>query len=135
MRVAVSKTIRVGPGDTVTVRGQLASAKLGRLYVFARERGNSSFSPYVPEMPELISERPTLMSTMTMRLAEGQPEKQTSFVADFDGFLRVMQEVDTAKDPRAMVKLTRTICAHLPWHQRLARRLSGVLSWPVLKLS
>ncbi|WP_156435238.1 hypothetical protein [Bradyrhizobium lablabi] len=135
MRVAVGRAIRVGPGDQVVVRGQLAAAKLGRLYVFACERGNDHFSPYVPDMSSLVGSEPKLLSTMALRLTEDRPEREISFVSDIDGFVRIMQEVDTAKDPRAKVKLTRTICPDLPWPERMLRLITGILTWPTLKLS
>ncbi|MGY2987704.1 hypothetical protein [Bradyrhizobium sp. USDA 4508] len=135
MRVAVGKALRVGPGDHVVVRGQLANAKLGRLYVFAREQGNDRFSPYVPDMSSLVGDEPKLVSTLALRLTEERPERETSFVSDIDGFVRIVQEVDGLQDPLVSVKLTRKICPTLPWHERMRRLISGILAWPSPKFS
>ncbi|KRR21351.1 hypothetical protein CQ14_06795 [Bradyrhizobium lablabi] len=86
-------------------------------------------------MSSLVGSEPKLLSTMALRLTEDRPEREISFVSDIDGFVRIMQEVDTAKDPRAKVKLTRTICPDLPWPERMLRLITGILTWPTLKLS
>jgi hypothetical protein len=131
MRVAIGKAIRVGPGDEVLIRGQLpSSSNLARLFVFAKE-GNAEFSPYVENLGSLLAvsgDRPQMYTPMSMRLDSRRSQRELTFVADIDGFVRVMQEVDR-DEPRAKVTLTRTICPTLPWRQKLRRRLSGVLAW------
>ena len=64
-----------------------------------------------------------------MRLDSDRREYQMSFVADIDGFIRIMQEVDTAKDPRVKVKMKRTICPDLGWREWLTRKFHGMLTW------
>ena len=133
MRVEVGKAIRVGPGDVVVIRGQLAAnAKLGRLYVFARE-GDAPFSPYVENIGDLLAvsgDRPQMYTPMSMRLDSYKPQREVSFVADIDGWIRVMQEVDRPNDPKAIIWIKRKINPHLPWSQRLKRLLSGLpLPW------
>ena len=117
MRVPVGNTLRVGPGDEVVVRGTLPPpGKLGRLFVFASENG-AKFSPYVPNVAEIIVSdgRPTMLTPLSMRLVGEFTDRQMSFKADIDGFIRVMQEVDEDGDPRAKVKLTRRINPDLGW--------------------
>lgn len=130
MRVHAGRALRVGPGDEVIVQGQLASslAKLGRLYVFASE-ADGDYAPYVPNQAALATAMPHMMSPMSMRLVLERPSREISFISDIDGFIRVMQEVDTADDPRAIVTLRRKVCRQLPWHLRLSRKLGGILAW------
>ncbi|MGY3615674.1 hypothetical protein [Bradyrhizobium sp. USDA 10063] len=136
MRVPTGRPIRVGPGDEVIVRAHLTTATLGRLYVFAKERSEESFSPYVPHIAALaVGDAPSMRQPMSMRLVAERPSKQISFVADIDGFVCVMQEVDTAADPLARVRLTRTICPDLSWWERMLRRIDGLLAWPTVKFS
>ena len=131
MRVAVGKAIRVGPGDEVVIRGQLpSSSKLARLYVFAKE-GDAEYSPYVENLGSLLAvsgDRPQMYTPMSMRLDSYRSQRELTFVADIDGYIRVMQEIDKG-DPKAVVKLTRTVCPHLPFKDRMLRRISGVLAW------
>jgi hypothetical protein len=131
MRVAVGKAIRVGPGDEVVIRGQLpSSGKLARLYVFAKE-GDAEYSPYVENLGSLLAvsgDRPQMYTPMSMRLDSYRSQRELTFVADIDGYIRVMQEIDKG-DPKAVVKLTRTVCPHLPFKDRMLRRISGVLAW------
>lgn len=113
------------------IRGQLAAgAKLGRLYVFAKE-GDAEFSPYVENIGDLLAVNgpPRMYSPMSMRLDSGKPEREISFTADIDGWIRVMQEVDRPKDTKAIIKIERTINPNLPWQQRLTRKLSGLIQW------
>lgn len=130
MRVSVGKALRVGPGDEVVIRGQLpAQAKLGRLFVFAKE-GSADYSPYVANVREkmAIGDMPQMLSPMMMRLDSYRQQSEISFTADIDGYIRVMQEIDKG-DPKAVVKLSRTVCPHLPWKDRVLRRFSGALAW------
>ncbi|MBO4228441.1 hypothetical protein [Bradyrhizobium neotropicale] len=136
MRVLTGKPIRVGPGDEVVVRAQLTTATLGRLYVFAREDSEDRFSPYVPHVAALaVGDEPSMLQPMSMRLVAERPMRQISFVADIDGFVCVMQEVDTATDPLAKVRLKRKICPDLDWKSRILRKFQGIFSWPIPKLS
>ena len=111
MRIAASRPLRVCPGDEVVVRGKLPqSAHLSRLFVFAADLEDERFSPYALHAGQLPLERngmPPMQSPMSMRLVEAQPVRELTFVSDIDGFICIMQEVDTAKDPRAMVLVTR----------------------------
>lgn len=125
MRVRASKPLRVGPGDTVVVRGQLPStAQLGRLFVFASENG-SQFSPYVQHVADIVVEngRPQMLRPVSMRLLRGQPTRELSFVSDIDGFICVMQELDSG-EPKANVRVQCQINPELPWTQKLWRKLS-----------
>ena len=117
MRVPVGNTLRVGRGDLIVVRGSLPSdGKLGRLFVFASENG-AQFSPYVPNIADIVvvDGRPTMLAPLALRLVSERPYRQLRFKSDIDGFMRVMQEVDTPGDARAKVRLTRTINPDLGW--------------------
>ena len=132
MRVAVGKKVRVGPGDEVVIRGQLAhNAKLGRLFVFAKE-GDVEFSPYVQNVCNLLAvsgDRPQIFTPMHMRLDSAKPQREISFTADIDGWIRVMQEVDRPNDVKAIVKIERTMNPALPWMQKLSRKISEMIPW------
>ena len=124
MRVPVGKTLRVGRGDEVVIRGQLpTAAKLGRLFVFASENG-ARFSPYVPHVADIIvaNGQPTMLSPVTIRLITGRADRQIKFTADIDGFIQVMQEVDDKSDLLADVKLSRTINPDLGWIEWAKRK-------------
>jgi hypothetical protein len=126
VRVTVGNTLRVGPGDHVVIRGQLpAAAKLGRLFVFASENG-AQFSPYVPHVADILvaNGKPAMLSPLSLRLVGAQPIRQLSFTADIDGFVRVIQEVDTPKDVRANVKLIRRINPDLGWIDWAKRKIT-----------
>jgi hypothetical protein len=117
VRVAVGKKLRVGPGDEIIIRGRLApSAKLSRLYVFASEHG-AEFSPYVLHVSDMLvaNGRPTMLAPLSLRLSEHRSEHELSFVADIDGYICIMQEVDTPKDPRATVRVICKINPDLSW--------------------
>jgi hypothetical protein len=135
VRVEVGKRMRVGPGDIVVVRGQLAAnSRLSRLFVFARE-GDAEFSPYVQNLGELMAvqhDRPQLYTPMSMRLSDKRPMHELSFIADIDGWIQIMQEVDRPNDTRAVVRISRTINPYLSWRERQMRRLKGIqLPWPM----
>jgi hypothetical protein len=125
MRVPVGKTLRVGRGDEVVIRGQLPTGRLGRLFVFASENG-SKFSPYVPNVADIIlaDGRPRMLSPLSMRLIGERADREIKFTADIDGFIWVMQEIDTVDDPRATVKLSRTINPDLGWIDWVKRRFT-----------
>jgi len=126
MRVPVGKPLRVGRGDEVVIRGQLPpSGKLGRLFVFASENG-AQFSPYVLHAADVpvADGKPSMMSPLVMRLVGERPTRQLTFKADIDGFISVMQEIDTKDDPRAKVKLSRTINPDLGWIDWAKRKLT-----------
>ncbi len=131
MRVAVGKAMRVGLGDEVTIHGQLvAPSRLGRLFIFAKE-GDSEFAPYVQHLSAamVVGDAPFMYSPMSMRLVENRPTHELSFIADIDGYIRVMQEVDTASEVKARVRIKRKINPALGWKEKLSRRLNGILSW------
>lgn len=129
MRVAASKSIRVGPGDKIAIQAQLpAMARTSRLYVFAKGKGEE-FSPYVANIGLMVSNgAPQMLSPMSMRLAEKAPQKSISFVSDLDGHVCVMQEVDTKDELLAKVKITRTLNPDLSWRERIIRSISGLWS-------
>ena len=129
MRVAVGKALRVGPGDEVLIRGQLPSnSRLARLFVFAKE-SNGRFHPLLSPICWLHrrGRYSADAHANVVRLDSTGTKKKRSFRdRDFDGFVQVMQEVDTAKDPRAIVKIKRKINPHLSWKEKLTRRF---LAW------
>jgi len=129
MRLPASKPLRVRPGDEVLVRARLSKAsRLGRLFIFARE-GEETFSPYVPGLSALPSgDEPRMMSPISLRLAETQPSRSASFVSDIDGYVCVMQEVDSKADLLAKVSLRRKINPALPWTQRAKRTLTEMFA-------
>lgn len=132
MRVTVSKAVRVQPGDEVVVRAELQRGeRLGRLFVFARETTEDRFSPYVQGMyNEFAAREPVMHSPMTLRLVEQMPERELSFIADIDGFVCVTQEVDTAKDKTARVRIKRNIPQHLGFKEWFRRLITGMFQWP-----
>jgi len=126
MRLAVGRAIKVGPGDKVVVQARLpaGSAKLGRLFVFAKEKSNTGYSPYVAGLSSGVmadNGEPNMHSPLTLRLTEGQPTRQLKFVADIHGHIQVMQEVDTADEVLAKVKMSRQICPYIGWKEWLSR--------------
>lgn len=127
MRVAVTKPLRIEPGDQIVVQARFpANAPgWGRLYVFASE-GDVEFSPYVANVNHLEEDMPRMYYPVSMRVMPGETARQLSFVSDIDGRIVVMQEMDTPRDPRAQVKVRRTINPALPWQQRLSRQLRGL---------
>ncbi|MEY9235394.1 hypothetical protein ABIF78_007717 [Bradyrhizobium japonicum] len=131
MRVCIGKALRVGPGDEVIIRGQLpASSRLSRLFVFAKE-GAMEYSPYVKDIriKMAVGGPPQLYSPLSMRLDTNRDSRELSFFVDFDGYIRVMQEVDTPKEARAKIRLKRIISPDLPWHQQFFRKIRGISAW------
>ena len=129
MRVAASKSVRVGPGDEVVIQAQQSKiARTSRLYVFAKGKGEQ-FSPYVPNVDAMLvsNGRPQMMSPMSLRLVEKQPEKSISFVSDIDGRVCVMQEIDTKDEPLAKVRIKRKLNPDLTWREWITRIISGLL--------
>jgi len=124
MRVSVGKTLRVGPGDEVTVIARLRpEATLGRLFVFARECSGNEFSPYAPLLDISPDGKPMLTAPLTLRVSTQHPMRELQFAVDFDGYVKIMQEVDTAKDPLARTKMRRIVCPRLGWRDWLVRSL------------
>ena len=124
MRVDVGKALRVGPDDEVHVVARLRpEATLGRLFVFAREGRHNEFSPYAPMIDVMVNDRPPMLTPLMLRLTTQQPMRELQFAVDFDGYIKIVQEVDTAKDPLVRIKLQRTICPHLGWRDWLVRSL------------
>jgi len=124
MRVPTGRRLRVGPGDAVILLARLpGSAQLGRLYVFARE-GDEDYSPYIPGLASIPEyETPTMMSPLYGRLTETRRECEISFKSDIDGWVRIYQEVDEAKDARVAVRWKYIADPDLPWPQRMLRRM------------
>lgn len=128
MRVAASRAIRVGPGDEVVIRGSLpATSDLGRLYVFASAEGGE-FAPYARHAGQttVVDGRPMMLTPLSMRLVRAQPTRKLTFVSDIDGFIRVMQEVDTPNDPKAHIRIERKINPALGWKDWIIRCLKLV---------
>lgn len=125
MRVQVGRKQRVGPGDQIIIRGKLpASGKLGRLFIFASEN-KAQFSPYVLHAADALvaNGRPAFLTPLYLRLVGPGAVRELSFVADIDGYICVMQEVDAKDDPLAQVKITRKVNPDLSWRDRLQRKL------------
>ena len=124
MRVDVGKALRISPGDEVHLVARLrAEATLGRLFVFAKEGRHNEFSPYAPMIDVMVNDRPPILTPLMLRLTTQQPMRELQFTADFDGYIQIMQEVDTSKDPLARIKLRRTICPRLGWLDWIVRSL------------
>ena len=138
MRVKASRALRVGRGDEVIIRARLpAGQSLGRLFVFASENG-SRFAPYVPQLTDLVltpEGAPQMRTPLSLRLTPAHPLRTLALISDIDGSFCIMQEIDRKTDPRAKIKMERTICPHLPWQQRLYRRLTGMVPWSTSSLS
>lgn len=132
MRIQTTRAVRVGPGDKIVVRGQLpASAKLGRMYVFASAEGGE-FAPYVhgvAAMP-VMNGMPMMLKPVSMRLVQGQPPRTVSFVSDIDGYICVMQEVDTQDEPRAKIRIECQINPDLNWKDWLWRKMQQFRPMP-----
>jgi hypothetical protein len=130
MRVMCGRRVRVGPGDQLVAAARLPhESKLGRLYVFARVLGDDGFSPYVPNLSDLVDTRqPAMQSPKSMRLTSAEPQRQLVFTSDIDGWFQMMQEVDTAKDKRCEIKWKRIVCPQTSWRERIAHRLRGWLA-------
>jgi len=134
VRVPATRAVRVGPGDRIVIRGQLPrDSKLGRLYVFASENG-APFSPYVHGVASMLAlnGQPQMMSQLSMRLVPAVPVRELSFVSDIDGFIRIMQEVDSVGEPWAKVRIECTINPELGWKDWLKRK---VAQWQTPKLA
>lgn len=125
MRVRAGRALRVSPGDEIVLRARLPEGRrLGRLFVFMREREGADFSPYVPS-DDLVTDEPKMHNLMSMRLTYERPDRSVKFIADFDGHVCLMQEIDDASEPLAKVRLSRKVCPSLPWRARLQRRVMG----------
>lgn len=130
MRVPAGKALRVEPGDEVFITARLVpSERLGRLFVFAREATGGDFSPYVPNIANMVEGEPRLMQPMSLRLTDTRRDRRLSFVSDIDGFICVMQEVDTAKDPLVKIRMKRKICPQLGWREWLHRKMTVFFPW------
>lgn len=130
MRVTIGKPLRVAVGDKIVLRARLPiGTTLGRLAVFAREGENEAFSPYIPDLAAKIQVvdgegKPSMLQPMTLRLTARNPLRVLQFTSDIDGRLCVMQEVDSIRDKRVVIKFSRTIAPDLSWTQRLKRHVS-----------
>ena len=119
----------------MVIRGQLPpDGKLGRLVVVASENG-AQFSPYVLNVADMMvaNGQPLMLSPLALRLVSVHaPDRKLSFVSDIDGYVRVMQDVDTADEPKAVVKLTCKINPNLGWAAWLKRKTTSWLMSPRL---
>ena len=133
MRVHAGRKLRVGPGDEVVVQARLPSSSpgLGRLFVFAREGHSGQFSPYVPHAGDVVSGTPQMVTPMAIRLTKAAPVRELRFESDIDGFIRLMQEVDSLDEPSAKVRLKRKINPTLDWKQRMRRRMGEIFWWKI----
>lgn len=133
MRVPASRALRVEPGDKVCLRAWLTlPGKLHRLFVFSKERTGGDYSPYVAAQLIDFGE-PRMVAALGLRVSEALPTRELNFEADFDGYVKVMQEVDRPRDPVAKVSLKRQIDPNLPWQTRLTRKLSGIAPWHLIQ--
>jgi hypothetical protein len=89
------------------------------------------FSPYVRDVEAkiMLDGPPPVLSPLSLRLTNRDPTKTLSFLSDINGYFCVMQEVDTANEPKAKVTLRRRICPDLSWSQRVGRRVNEILTW------
>ena len=105
--------------------------------MFASENG-SRFAPYVPQLANMVltpEGAPQMRTPLSLRLTPVHPSRTLALVSDINGSFCVMQEIDRKTDPRAKIKLERTICPQLPWRQRLYRKFTGMMPWPTPRLS
>jgi hypothetical protein len=128
LRKTATKAIKVHPGDSVVVRAALPSdSGLARLYVWAKEDGTDTFSPYVQGIDAVeLDGRPTMLKPMSMRLVSHRPQHKISFVADMKGQIVIVQEVDTFEDKVAEVSID-LVMATKSKLSRFKRRLT---EWP-----
>lgn len=134
MRVPVSRALRIEPGDTVNIRARLVlPGKLHRLFVFSKDRAGGDYSPYVAAQLLDFGGEPRMVSALGLRVSEALPTRELHFVADFDGYIKIMQEVDRPNDVRARVSLRRQIDPALPWQTKVVRRLSGMAPWHLIQ--
>lgn len=91
--------------------------------MFSSENGGP-FSPYVHGVAAVLTtdSPPKMMSQLSMRLVPAHPVRELSFESDIDGFICVMQEVDTKDDPRAKIRIECTINPDLGWKDWLLRK-------------
>jgi hypothetical protein len=122
----------VCPGDHVIVRGRLPrNGQLGRLFIFASANG-SSFSPYALNAIADVIEpggAPRMLTPLSLRLVGAHVARQLSFVADIDGLICVMQEIDSKDDPLVRVRLIRIVDPNLGWRDWIKRRFAPWLNW------
>lgn len=127
MRVPVGKALRVGPGDEVVVQARLPmSSKLGRLFVFASDGGE--YSPYTDDV-DVVSDKPRMVTPMSLRLTPQNPLRELKFVSCVDGCIRIMQEIDTANEQRAKIRIHRKVCPSLGWREWVTRKFIRILPW------
>lgn len=130
MRVVVTRAIKVQPGDQVIVRAALSSGlQLARLYVWARQKEDTDFSPYVLGLGEeqvSLNDTPQMHKPLSMRLVSRKRSDKISFVSDIEGQIVVVQEVDSVNDKVADVKLE-SIMNERSKLKKLKRRL---IEWP-----
>lgn len=120
MRVKVSRSLYVLPGDDVHIYARLpVSLDFARLYVFARQMGEL-FSPYMLNAGMLaagdVNGKPVMGSPLALRLTNASPHRMLRFTADIRGYVQVMQEIDLPLEPVAKVKIARN--PDLFWYQR-----------------
>ena len=129
MRRTATKAVKVQPGDAVVVKAALPpDSGLARLYVWAKESGSEKFSPYVQGIDAIsVTGAPNMLSPLSMRLVEQRPAHKISFVADIEGQIVIVQEVDTREDKIAEVSLE---CVMMT-KSRLSRFKRRLTEWPM----
>jgi hypothetical protein len=119
----------VQPGDEVIVRAALPTElKLARLYIWAKQIGDSEFSPYVHGLtiPTISLDKiPQMYKPLSMRLVGKNRSDKISFVSDITGEIVVIQEVDTKDDKLANVKIELVMIGNSL--ERFKRRIT---EWP-----
>jgi len=128
VRRTATKAVKVQPGDQIVVRAALPpNSGLARLYVWMKESGSSQFSPYVFDPNALaLNGRPTMLPTLSMRLVPQRPAHTISFMADSEGQVVIVQEVDTYDDKLADVVLD----LYMGNRSRLGRLKRRLIEWP-----
>lgn len=103
--------------------------RLARLAVFSAATGDPEFSPFVPNAALAAAmDPPQLLQPLILRLTEAEPEKRLYVRADLEGYVCVVQEVDTANEPLVKVQLTYMVGSHAGWRTRVACKLRTL--WP-----
>jgi hypothetical protein len=130
VRLVVTKAVKVQPGDEVIIRAALSSGtSLARLYIWARQKEDTQFSPYVQGLgAEVVSPggSPQMHKPLSMRLISKKRSDKVSFISDIEGQIVVIQEVDSIRDKTADVKIELVMVND----SSLARFKRRITEWP-----